>query len=164
MEFATAILIILIGFIVLVAALTSIRIVPEYQRLVVIRLGRLVGAKGPGIVFLMPFIDRAVKVDMREQMREEPRQTFITKDNTPISIDLLWYYQVLDPAQSVTQVVNFEATAAGIATTVLRSVIGGIGRAEVLTQREDINTTLRTKLDEITRRSGVKVTKVEIRV
>ncbi len=139
------------------------RIVPEYQRLVVFRLGRASGTKGPGIVFLWPFIDSAIKIDLREQVREVPHQTSITKDNAPISIDFLWYYKVLDPAQSVIQVGNFEVAAAGIATTTLRSVIGGIALDEVLSQREHINLTLRTKLDEITERWGVKVTNVEIR-
>ena len=81
--------ILVIGFIFLANA---IRIVPEYQRLVVFRLGRSVGAKGPGIVLLIPVIDRSVKVDLREQIREVPHQTSITKDNAPISIDFLWYY------------------------------------------------------------------------
>jgi regulator of protease activity HflC (stomatin/prohibitin superfamily) len=141
----------------------AIRIVPEYQRLVVFRLGRSVGAKGPGIVLLVPVIDRAVKVDLREQVREVPHQTSITKDNAPISIDFLWYYKVLDPAESVLQVGNFESAAAGIAATTLRAVIGGIPLDDVLSEREHINNMLRTRLDEVTERWGVKVTNVEIR-
>jgi regulator of protease activity HflC (stomatin/prohibitin superfamily) len=142
---------------------SAIRIVPEYQRLVVFRLGRCVGTKGPGIVLLIPVIDRAVKVDLREQVREIPHQTSITKDNAPISIDFLWYYKVLDPAESVLQVGNFEAAAQGMATTTLRAVIGGIPLDDVLSEREHINTMLRTRLDEVTERWGVKVTNVEIR-
>jgi regulator of protease activity HflC (stomatin/prohibitin superfamily) len=149
--------------VIAVVAGNAIRIIPEYQRLVVFRLGRTIGTKGPGIVFLIPFIDTAIKIDLREQVREVPHQTSITKDNAPISIDFLWYYKVLDPAQSVIAVGNFEVAAAGIATTTLRSVIGGIALDEVLSQREHINLTLRTKLDEITERWGVKVTNVEIR-
>jgi regulator of protease activity HflC (stomatin/prohibitin superfamily) len=141
----------------------AIRIVPEYQRLVVFRLGRCVGQKGPGIVLLIPVIDRAVKVDLREQVREIPHQTSITKDNAPISIDFLWYYKVLDPAESVLQVGNFEVAAQGMATTTLRAVIGGIPLDDVLSEREHINTMLRTRLDEVTERWGVKVTNVEIR-
>ena len=141
----------------------AIRIVPEYQRLVVFRLGRCIGARGPGIVFLIPVIDRAVKVDLREQVREVPHQTSITKDNAPISIDFLWYYKVLDPAESVLQVGNFESAAAGIAATTLRAVIGGIPLDDVLSEREHINNMLRTRLDEVTERWGVKVTNVEIR-
>jgi regulator of protease activity HflC (stomatin/prohibitin superfamily) len=142
---------------------SAIRVVPEYQRLVVFRLGRCVGTKGPGIVLLIPIIDRAVKVDLREQVREIPHQTSITKDNAPISIDFLWYYKVLDPAESVLQVGNFEMAAQGMATTTLRAVIGGIPLDDVLSEREHINTMLRTRLDEVTERWGVKVTNVEIR-
>jgi len=141
----------------------AIRIVPEYQRLVVFRLGRCVGARGPGIVLLIPVVDRAVKVDLREQVREIPHQTSITKDNAPISIDFLWYYKVLDPAESVLQVGNFEMAAQGMATTTLRAVIGGIPLDDVLSEREHINNMLRTRLDEVTERWGVKVTNVEIR-
>ncbi|MBI2976538.1 MAG: SPFH/Band 7/PHB domain protein [Chloroflexi bacterium] len=149
--------------VVAVVAGNAIRIMPEYQRLVVFRLGRTIGTKGPGIVLLIPFVDSAVKVDLREQVREVPHQTSITKDNAPISIDFLWYYKVVDPAGTVIQVGNFEAAAQGIATTTLRSVIGGIPLDDVLSQREHINQTLRVKLDEITERWGVKVTNVEIR-
>lgn len=142
---------------------SAIKIVPEYQRLVVFRLGRCVGARGPGIVFLIPFVDRAIRVDLREQVREIPAQTSITSDNAPISIDFLWYYKVVDPIQSVLQVGNFELAAQGIATTTLRSVIGGIMLDGVLSEREQINTALRKRLDEVTERWGVKVTNVEIR-
>jgi regulator of protease activity HflC (stomatin/prohibitin superfamily) len=155
-----------VGFVAIVLVIflaNAIRIVPEYQRLVVFRLGRCVGTKGPGIVILIPVIDRAVKVDLREQIREVPHQTSITKDNAPISIDFLWYYKVLDPAQSVLQVGNFELSAAGIAATTLRAVIGGIPLDDVLSEREHINNMLRTRLDEVTERWGVKVTNVEIR-
>lgn len=152
--------VILIG-VALVAS--AIRIVPEYQRLVVFRLGRAVGARGPGLVLLVPFIDRAVKVDLREQVREIPHQTSITKDNASISVDFLWYYKVLDPMESVLQVGDFEAAAQGMATTTLRAVIGGIQLDEVLSEREHINSMLRTRLDEVTERWGVKVTNVEIR-
>jgi regulator of protease activity HflC (stomatin/prohibitin superfamily) len=152
--------VLVIGLIFLASA---IRIVPEYQRLVVFRLGRCIGAKGPGIVFLIPIVDRAVRVDLREQVREIPHQTSITKDNAPISIDFLWYYKVLDPTESVLQVGNFEAAAQGMATTTLRAVIGGIPLDDVLSEREHINNMLRNRLDEVTERWGVKVTNVEIR-
>jgi regulator of protease activity HflC (stomatin/prohibitin superfamily) len=152
-----------IVLLVIVFLANAIRIVPEYQRLVVFRLGRVLTARGPGLVILIPIIDRAVKVDLREQVREVPHQTSITKDNAPISIDFLWYYKVLNPAESVLQVGNFELAAAGIATTTLRAVIGGIPLDDVLSEREHINTMLRTRLDEVTERWGVKVTNVEIR-
>src|SRR5574341_1452331 len=153
--------VVVVGFVLLVNA---IRVVPEYQRLVVFRLGRVLEKpKGPGLVFLIPIIDRPVRVDLREQVREVPHQVSITKDNAPISIDFLWYFKVVEPTASVVAVGNFEMSAAGMATTTLRSVIGGIALDEVLSQRENINTMLRTKLDEVTERWGVKVTNVEIR-
>src|SRR5512133_668742 len=162
----TLTLLCVVGALVLVGIVflsNAIRVVPEYQRLVVFRLGRCIGNRGPGIVLLLPVIDRAVKADLREQVREIPHQTSITKDNAPISIDFLWYYKVLDPAESVLQVGNFEAAAQGMATTTLRAVIGGIPLDDVLSEREHINNMLRTRLDEVTERWGVKVTNVEIR-
>ena len=152
--------VIILGIILLASA---IRIVPEYERLVVFRLGRCIGAKGPGIVLLIPVIDRGRKVDLREQVREIPHQTAITSDNAGISIDFIWYYKILDPMESVLQVGNFEAAAQGMATTTLRAVIGGIQLDEVLVEREHINNMLRARLDEVTERWGVKVTNVEIR-
>jgi regulator of protease activity HflC (stomatin/prohibitin superfamily) len=152
--------VLLIGFVFVAQA---IRIVPEYQRLVVFRLGRCVGEKGPGLIFLIPVIDRGVKVDLREIVREIPHQTAITKDNAGISVDFIWYYKILDPTESVLQVGNFEAAAQGMATTTLRAVIGGIPLDDALSEREHINSMLRTRLDEVTERWGVKVTNVEIR-
>jgi regulator of protease activity HflC (stomatin/prohibitin superfamily) len=166
MELLSSTVLCLVGGVLVIGLIflaNAIRIVPEYQRLVVFRLGRCIGPKGPGIVLLIPVIDRAVKVDLREQVREIPHQTSITKDNAPISIDFLWYYKVLDPAESVLQVGNFELAAQGMATTTLRAVIGGIPLDDVLSEREHINTMLRTRLDEVTERWGVKVTNVEIR-
>jgi len=156
----------LVGGVVLVAIMllaSAIKIIPEYQRMVVFRLGRCVGAKGPGLIFLIPVVDRGVKADLREQIREIPHQTAITKDNAGISIDFIWYYRILDPTESVLQVGNFEAAAQGMATTTLRAVIGGIPLDDVLVEREHINNMLRTRLDEVTERWGVKVTNVEIR-
>jgi len=156
----------LIGAVILLAIVliaTAIRIVPEYQRLVVFRLGRCVGAKGPGLVIMIPVVDRGVIVDLREQVREIPHQTSITKDNAAISVDFIWYYKVLDATESVLQVGNFESAAQGMATTTLRAVIGGILLDDVLSEREHINNLLRTRLDEVTERWGVKVTNVEIR-
>ena len=157
------ILIALIAMVVIFILATSIRFVPEYQRLVVFRLGRSIGERGPGFVMLIPVVDKAVMVDLREQVREIPVQTSITKDNAPISIDFLWFYKVIEPTKTVLQVGNFELAAQGIATTTLRSVIGSILLDGVLSEREQINNALRTRLDEVTERWGVKVTNVEIR-
>jgi len=156
----------IIFFLVVVAIIilaNSIRIIREYKRLVVFRLGRSVGQKGPGIVFLIPIVDQAISVDLRELFLEIPQQTCITKDNAPISIDFLIYWKVIDPARSIIQVGNFAAASQGIATTTLRAVVGDLGLDEVLSKREQINQILRQKLDEVTERWGVKVTTVEIR-
>jgi regulator of protease activity HflC (stomatin/prohibitin superfamily) len=152
-----------VGVVGIVLLATAIRIVPEFQRLVVFRLGRSIGEKGPGLIFLIPVVDSARKVDLREQVREIPHQTSITKDNAAISIDFIWYYKVLDPEASVIQVGNLESAAEGMATTTLRAVIGGILLDDVLSERDHINDMLRTRLDEVTERWGVKVTNVEIR-
>ena len=141
----------------------SIRIVREYERVVVFTLGRLVGAKGPGVVFIFPFINRLQKIDLRERFLEVPHQTCITKDNAPTDIDFLIYYKVLEATQSVVQVQNFEGASIGIATTTLRAVVGDIPLDELLAKREQINSVLRAKLDEVTERWGIKVTNVEIR-
>ncbi len=141
----------------------AIRIVREYQRLVVFRLGRLLGTKGPGLVLLIPFIDKAILVDLRERYLEIPHQTAITEDNAPISIDFIVFTKVIDPQASVVAVGNFEGAAQNVAATTLRSVVGDMSLDDVLAKRENMNEILRTKLDEVTERWGVKVTNVEIR-
>jgi regulator of protease activity HflC (stomatin/prohibitin superfamily) len=163
MEFIIPILVILVVLVVL--ALQSVRIVNEYARLVIFRFGRT-GAdlvKGPGLVFLLPFIDRPVRTDLREQFIEVPSQTTITKDNAPINIDFLIYWRVHDPLRTIVNVANFPGALQGIATTTLRAVIGDILLDDVLSKRDQINEVLRLKLDEATERWGGKVTSVEIR-
>ncbi|MEY4407011.1 MAG: hypothetical protein RL345_1477 [Chloroflexota bacterium] len=141
----------------------SARIVDEYKRLVVFRLGRSVGQRGPGLVLLVPFLDTATEIDLREQFIEVPHQTCITRDNAPIDIDFLIYTKVIDAVLTVVQVRNFAGAAQGLATTTLRAVIGDILLDDVLARREEINERLRAKLDEVTERWGVKITSVEIR-
>ena len=139
------------------------RVVPEYSRLVVFRLGRMTGVKGPGIVGVLPMADRVMKVDLREFYLEIPRQTAITKDNAPISIDFITFFKVVDVQASVVQVADFSGAAQNIAATTLRSVVGDISLDDVLAKRDEINQLLRAKLDDVTERWGVKVTNVEIR-
>ncbi len=141
----------------------AIRIVPEYQRLVILALGRYSGTRGPGFQFVIPFLERAIMVDMRERFLDIPAQTAITQDNAPIAIDFLVYYRVTDPKRSVLEVDHVVNAAVNIATTTLRAVIGDIELDDVLSKREQINDTLRVKLDEITERWGLKITSVEIR-
>jgi regulator of protease activity HflC (stomatin/prohibitin superfamily) len=151
------------AIVVLLILRASIKIAREYQRYVVFRLGRSLGQKGPGVVFLFPITDRAVLVDLREAFLEIPAQTCITKDNAPISIDFLIYWKVFDAALTVIQVGNFAGAAQGIATTGLRAVIGNLSLDDVLAKRDQINQEMRVKLDDVTERWGVKVTTVEIR-
>ncbi|TME87314.1 MAG: SPFH/Band 7/PHB domain protein [Chloroflexi bacterium] len=152
--------------IVILILRTIIHIVPQYQRLVVLALGRYQKMAGPGLVLLLPPpIQVGINVDLREFVVEIPQQTCITKDNAPISIDFLIYQKVMEEqaADSVLKIQNFRTAVTGIATTTLRAVIGDILLDDVLAKREQINEVLRTKLDEVTQRWGVKVTTVEIR-
>jgi regulator of protease activity HflC (stomatin/prohibitin superfamily) len=150
---------------VLIVLYLSVRVVQQYQKMVVFRLGKTNESmvRDPGLRFLVPIIDRPVKVDIREQFIEVPSQTTITKDNAPINVDFLIYWRISDPLKSVVNVVNFPGALQGVATTTLRAVIGDILLDEVLSKREQINEVLRIKLDEVTERWGGKVTTVEIR-
>ncbi len=155
--------IIALAFLFVIVIPSIVKIVPEYQRLVILRFGRCIGEKGPGLVFIIPFVDKPIRVDLRELFLEIPEQTCITKDNAHISIDFLIYWKVLEPIKSVIKVENFAGASQGIATTTLRAIVGDISLDDVLAKREQINVHLRQKLDEVTERWGVKVTSVEIR-
>ena len=154
---------ILIVLVAGVLVVLSVRVVREYQRLVVFRFGRVISLRNPGVRLLIPVVDRPVTVDLREFYLEIPHQTSFTKDNAAISIDFLTFYKVVDPIASVVQVQNFAGAAQNMSATMLRSVIGDIMLDDVLAKRDEINEVLRVKLDEITERWGVKVTNVEIR-
>lgn len=154
------VLLVLVAGILLVMA---VRIVPEYRRLVVFRLGRCIGPKGPGMVFLIPFVDRGVAVDLREVFFDVPPQTCITADNASVSIDLLVYDKVIDPMRSVLEVANFTGAARGLAITTLRAVVGEMVLDDVLSKRDEINKILHEKLDTVTDRWGIRVMAVEIR-
>ena len=149
--------------IILSIILSHLKVIPEYKRLVLFRLGKLIGIRGPGIVFLVPIIDRGVEVDLREFVLDIPPQTCITKYNAPVDVDLLVYMKIFDPNLAVTAVQNYVAAATGIAVTTLRAVIGDMPLDDVLARREYINSTLRAKLDEVTDRWGIKATGVEIK-
>lgn len=152
-----------VAIIAVVVIPSMLKIVRDYQRLVVFRLGKCIGPKGPGIVLLIPFVDRAVAVDLRELYLDIPHQSAITEDNATISIDFIVFYKVIDPVMSVVEVEFFAGAAQNIAATTLRSVVGDMSLDDVLAKREQMNEILRVKLDEVTERWGVKVTNVEIR-
>lgn len=157
------VLAVVVVVVVVVALASSIKIVREYQRLVLFRLGRAIGAKGPGLVLVNPITDRVNLVDLREQFLEIPHQVGITRDNAPISIDFIMFYKVTDPVASVLAVQNFRGAALNISATTLRSVVGDMSLDDILSKREEMNSVLRLKLDETTERWGVKVTNVEVR-
>ncbi len=160
---AVIVVIVVIVVALLAIAAAGIRIVREYQRVVVFRLGRSSGPRGPGLVLINPITDRVVTVDLREQFLEIPHQIAITKDNASIAIDFLIFFKVLDPVMSVLAVKDFRGAGLNIAATTLRAVVGDMSLDEVLSKREDMNTVLRFKLDDVTERWGVKVTNVEVR-
>ena len=143
------------------------RIIREYQKVVLFRLGRVLpgekGMRGPGIIFLIPFIDRPIVVDLRERYLEIPNQTAITKDNAGIQIDFIIFYRVANAVQTVLNVQNFAGAAQNIAATTLRSVVGDMPLDDVLSKRDQMNALLRTRLDDVTERWGVKITNVEVR-
>lgn len=141
----------------------AFRIVKEYERLMVFRLGRALGARGPGLVLLIPFVDRGIRVDLREVFFDVDPQTCITKDNAPLSIDFLVYMKVINAVASVLEVEDFRGAARGIAITTLRALVGDMNLDDVLARRDQLNELLQSKLDEVTNRWGIKVTAVEIR-
>lgn len=156
----------LIIFLIIMALIIftiSVRVVPEFRRLVVFRMGRCVGARGPGIIILIPFLDRAMSVDLRETYFDVPPQTCITHDNASVSIDFLVYDKVIDPVKSVLEVENFNGAARGLAITTLRAVVGAMDLDDVLSKRDEINKVLHEKLDDVTDRWGIRVMAVEIR-
>ena len=157
---------IIVGAVVLAALLTaafSVKIVREYQRIMLFRLGRALGTRGPGLVLINPITDRTSLIDLREAYLEIPRQTAITKDNAAISVDFIVFYKVIDAATTVLTVQNFVGAALNIAATTLRSLVGDMSLDDILSKREQMNAALRTRLDEVTERWGVKVTNVEVR-
>lgn len=141
----------------------SIRIVKEYERLIVFRLGRTLGERGPGLILLIPIVDTGVRVDLREVFFDVEPQTCITEDNAQLSIDFLVYMKVITAINSVLEVEDFRGAARGIAITTLRALVGDMYLDDVLSKRDQLNDMLQEKLDEVTNRWGIKVTAVEIR-
>lgn len=141
----------------------SIRIVPEYERLVVFRLGRLVGARGPGIVFLIPLVDRAERMSLRIITLDVPSQEVITRDNVTTRVDAVVYYRVVEPARTVVTVEDFRHATGQLAQTTLRSVVGQSELDELLAERDRLNHRLQAILDEATDPWGIKVSAVEIK-
>jgi regulator of protease activity HflC (stomatin/prohibitin superfamily) len=141
----------------------SFRVVKEWEKAVVLRLGRLLGLKGPGIIFLIPFVDKPIIVDLRINSVDVPSQSIITKDNVSVAIDAVVYYKVVDAQKAVTTVFNYNVAVLNLAQTSLRDIAGQMELDEILTKRENINLKLQEILDTITEGWGIKVTQVTIR-
>lgn len=140
-----------------------INMVRDYEKIAKFQLGRYVGMKGPGLVWIIPIIQAGNKVDMREQYFDVPPQRNITRDNAGVDVDFVVYLRVMDPERTVLEVRDYLGAARQLATTTLRAVVGEMALDEVLSRRDDINDQMQVKLDEVTNRWGVKVTAVEIR-
>ena len=153
----------IIGFIILILLPMSIKVVPEYERGVLFRLGRLVGQRGPGLFLIIPFIDRMVKVDLRVITMDVPSQEVITKDNVTVRVNAVVYFRVVTPEDSVVKVLDHIRATSQISQTTLRNVLGQSELDELLTQREKLNQTLQQIIDEHTDPWGVKVSTVEIK-
>ena len=151
------------AIIALIFLTSAIRVVREYERGVVFRLGRLIGAKGPGIMFLIPFVDRMVKVDLRTVTLDVPSQEIITRDNVTVRVNAVVYFRIIDPEKAIVEVENYLAATSMIAQTTLRSVIGMAELDELLAEREKLNEKLQEVIDQQTDPWGVKVTAVEIK-
>ncbi len=149
--------------VVVIVVFSAIRVLREYERGVVFRLGRLIAAKGPGLIFLIPIVDKMVKVSLRIVTMDVPVQEVITKDNVPIKVNAVVYFRVIDPIKSVIEVENFVNATSQIAQTILRSVVGQIELDELLSQREKVNQTLQRIIDEHTGPWGIKVSAVEVK-
>jgi len=150
-------------FAILMIGFSAIKIVPEYERGVVFRLGRLVGARGPGLFFLLPFIERMVRVDQRVITMDVPPQEVITLDNVTIKVNAVLYFMVVDPEKAIVKVMDYIRATMQIAQTTLRSVVGQVELDELLARREAINERLQRIIDEQTEPWGVKVTIVEVK-
>ncbi len=152
-----------VAFLVIIVLVNAIRVVREYERLVVFRLGRVIGEKGPGLVLLWPIIDRAVKVGLRTVTLDVPPQDIITKDNVTVKVNAVIYFRVISAREAIIQVENYLYATSQLAQTTLRSVLGEVELDELLSERDKLNQNLQQKIDRDTEPWGVKVSKVEVK-
>ena len=156
------ILLIILIFLILILS-SSIKIMAEYQRIVIFRLGRLQGIKGPGLVFIIPIIDSIIKLDLRTRVIDVPKQRVITEDNVTVDVDAVVYYRITDPQKAVVEVQRYDVATSLIAQTTLRDVLGQQDLDELLSKREELNKSLQTIIDQATDPWGIKVSAVTIR-
>ena len=154
---------IVIAILVVIFLATALKIVPEYQRAVIFRLGRVLGAKGPGLFILVPIIDRMIRVDLRTVTLDVPTQDIITRDNVSVSVDAVVYFRVVDPVRAIVDVESYQYATSQIAQTTLRSVCGSVELDELLSERERLNLQLQEIIDRQTDPWGVKVVAVELK-
>jgi len=156
------ILIIIVIFLLMIIA-SAIKIMAEYQRIVVFRLGRLIGIKGPGLVFIIPIIDSYIKLDLRTRVIDVPKQRVITEDNVTVDVDAVVYFRITDPEKAVIEVQRYDVATSLLAQTTLRDVLGQKSLDELLSKREELNKALQTIIDDGTDPWGIKVSAVTIR-
>jgi len=155
---------ILIAAVIIILILAqSVKVVREYERVVIFRMGRLQGAKGPGIFLIIPIMDSIVKVDLRIVTIDVPKQTIITKDNVTVDVDAVIYYRVVEPQNAITKVENFWVATSMLGQTTLRDIIGQIDLDDLLSKRDELNKKLQIVLDEATEPWGIKISAVTIR-
>ena len=154
---------IVVVFFVLILLINMIKVLREYERGVIFRLGRLIGAKGPGLIILIPIIDKMVRVDLRVLTFDVPSQDVITKDNVSVKVNAVLYFQVVDSNKAIVSVANYYEATSQIAQTTLRSVLGQVELDDLLTNREKINRELQQIIDEHTEPWGIKVSVVEVK-
>ena len=157
-----SIVIIIVIFLLMLLS-SSIKIMAEYQRIVIFRLGRLLGIKGPGLVFVVPVIDKVIKLDLRTRVIDVPKQRVITKDNVTVDVDAVVYYRITDPEKAVVEVQRYEVATSLLAQTTLRDILGTQSLDELLSKREELNKNLQTIIDQGTDPWGIKVSAVTIR-
>lgn len=162
MDIPIVALILLVLILVIILA-SAIKIVKEYERGVIFRLGRLLGAKGPGLFVIIPIFDAMVKVDLREQVFDVPAQETITSDNVPVKVNAVIYFRVMEPEDAIVKIQNYRMATSQMAQTTLRSIIGQADLDALLTRREDLNQRLQSIIDDATDPWGVKVSAVEIK-
>ncbi len=152
-----------IVFFVIALLLSAVKVLPEYERGVILTLGRFTGTKGPGLIILIPVVQRMIRVDLRVNVMDVPPQDVISRDNVSVRVNAVVYFRVVDPDKSVLQVADFYQATSQLAQTRLRSVLGQHELDEILSQRDSINHTLQTILDEATDAWGIKIANVEIK-
>jgi regulator of protease activity HflC (stomatin/prohibitin superfamily) len=163
MDIATIILVLLVLFIVIPLLASSIKVLKEYERGVLFRLGRLVGARGPGLFFIIPFIDSLAKVDLRVMTIDIPKQEIITRDNVSVKVDAVIYFRVEDPVKAITKVSNYMYAVSLMAQTVLRDVVGQVELDDLLAKRDEVNKRIQSIIEELTAPWGVKVVAVTLK-